>query len=134
MVELWENVIHFLVGIKNFEMLAFLHAASCVVMIDFKLAGLKLLESPKAFFAEVRGKSVVGFQSYLLFLEKCSFKYMLISQTFLFLQEINDILKVPSFFIKDAKNHRNRLNPSCWKTKLKNTTNMHIIINRLGPP
>ena len=51
-------------------MLAFLHAASCVVLIDFELAGLKLLESPKAFFAEVRGKSVVGFQSYLLFLEK----------------------------------------------------------------
>ena len=94
-------------------MLAFLHAASCMVLIDFELAGLKLLESPKAFFAEVRGKSVVGFQSYLLFLEKCGFKYMLISQTFLFLQEINDILKVPAFFIKDAKNHRNRLNPSC---------------------
>ena len=54
-------------------MLAFLHAASCVVLIDFKLAGLKLLESPKAFFAEVRGKSVVGFQSYLLFFGKMRF-------------------------------------------------------------
>ena len=47
-------------------------------------------------------------------------------------KKINNILKVPAFFIKDTKNHRNRLNHSCWKTKLKNITNMHI--NRLGPP
>lgn len=41
-------LIYFFVGIKNFEILAFLHAPSCMVMIDFKLAGLKLLESSKA--------------------------------------------------------------------------------------
>lgn len=50
--ELWNFkkmlLIYFFVGIKNFEILAFLHAASCMVMIDFKLAGLKLLESSKA--------------------------------------------------------------------------------------
>lgn len=50
--ELWNFkkmlLIYFFVGIKNFEILAFSHAASCMVMIDFKLAGLKLLESSKA--------------------------------------------------------------------------------------
>ena len=34
--------------------------------------------------------------------------------------------------IKDAKNHRNRLNLSFWKTQIKNITNTHI--NRFGPP
>ena len=37
------------------------------------------------------------------------------------------------FFIKDAnKNHRNRLNRACQKTRFKNITNAHI--NRFGPP
>ena len=34
-------------------------------------------------------------------------------------------------FIKDAKNHRNQLNLSFWKTQIKNITNTHI--NRFGP-
>ena len=33
-------------------------------------------------------------------------------------------------FIKDTKNHRNRLNLSFWKTQIKNVTNTHI--NRFG--
>ena len=58
---------------------------------------------------------------------------MPISQRFLYLQENKlRFLKVPLLFIKDAKNHRNRLNLSFSKTQIKNVTNMHI--NRLGPP
>ena len=58
---------------------------------------------------------------------------MQISQRFLYLLENKyHFLKVPSLFIKDAKNHRNRLNLSFSKTQIKNVTNMHI--NRLGPP
>ena len=34
-----------------------------------------------------------------------------------FYKKINNIFLVAPFFIKDAKNHRNRLNHSCWKTR-----------------
>ena len=58
---------------------------------------------------------------------------MPISQTFLYLQEDKKhFVKVRPLFIKDAKNHRNRLNLSCRKTRFKNITNTHI--NRVGPP
>ena len=50
---------------------------------------------------------------------------MPISQMFLYLWEN----KVRPFFINDAKNHRNRLNHSCRKTRFKNITNAQI--NRL---
>ena len=50
---------------------------------------------------------------------------MPISQMFLYVQEN----KVRPFFIKDAKNRRNRLNHSCRKTRFKNITNAQI--NRL---
>ena len=50
---------------------------------------------------------------------------MTISQMFLYLREN----KVRPFFINDAKNHRNRLNHSCRKTRFKNITNAQI--NRL---
>ena len=53
---------------------------------------------------------------------------MPISQLFLYLH----FLKVRPFFIKDAKNHGNRLNHSCRKTRFKNISNAHI--NRFGPP
>ena len=41
-------------------------------------------------FAEVREKSVLGFQSYWHFLWKCSFKDMPISQTFFYYKKINN--------------------------------------------
>ena len=46
---------------------------------------------------------------------------MLISQTFLYLQENKQLQfpKVRPFFIKDAKNHRNRSNLSCRKSDFK---------------
>ena len=52
---------------------------------------------------------------------------MTVSQVFLYLWEN----KVRPFFINDAKNHRNRLNHSCRKTRFKNITNAQI--NRFGP-
>ena len=78
-------------------------------------------------FPEVRGKSIAGFRSCLNFSQKCGFRYMPISQTFLYLQEDKyHFLKVSLSFIWYAKNHRNRLNLSFWKTQIKNITNTHI--------
>ena len=57
---------------------------------------------------------------------------MPISQTLLFQQENKkQFLKDRPFFIKDGKNHRNRLNLFCRKTGLKNITNARI--NTFGP-
>ena len=73
-MELKESVIYFYVGIKNFEMLAFFHAARCMVMVDFKLAGLKLM---LIILLKLMKNLLKEFQSCLLFfLEKCSLKYM----------------------------------------------------------
>ena len=41
-------------------------------------------------------------------------------------------LKFALFFVKDAKNHRNRLIRSYQKTRFKNIPNVHI--NMFGPP
>ena len=58
---------------------------------------------------------------------------MSIFETFLYLYENKlHFLKVRPFFIKDAKNHRNRLNHCCQKTRFKNITNLQI--NGFGPP
>ena len=50
---------------------------------------------------------------------------MQISQTLLYVHENQKryfFLKVPLFVIKDAKNHRNRLNSCCQKIQFKNIT------------
>ena len=58
---------------------------------------------------------------------------MPISRAFLPLQENKKhFLRVAPFFIKDAKNRRNRSNYFCRKARFKNITNAHI--NRFGPP
>ena len=58
---------------------------------------------------------------------------MPICHTFSYLQENEQhFLKVRPFFIKDAKNHGNRLNHSCRKTRFKKITKTNI--NRFGSP
>ena len=61
-----------------------------MVTIDFKLTDVKL-ESSDALLLKLGEKSVVGFQSYLHLLLKCSFKYKLISPTFYTCKKINNI-------------------------------------------
>ena len=101
-MELKESVIYFYVGIKNFEMLAFLHAASCMVMVDFKLAGLKLMP---IILLKLMKNLLKEFQSCLLFFFG-KMQFEIYAKRFYSYKKINNVLKVPAFFIKDTKNHR----------------------------
>ena len=46
--------------------------------------------------------------------------------------DISQCFSVRPFFVHDAKNHRDRLNHSCRKTRFKNITIAHL--NWFGPP
>ena len=61
-----------------------------MVTIDFKLADIKL-ESSEAYLPKLEKKLSWGFEIIDIFCKKCGFKHLPISQTFLYLQENNNI-------------------------------------------
>ena len=97
-----------------------------MVTIDFKLADIKL-ESSEAYLPKLEKKLSWGFEIIDIFCKKCGFKHLPISQTFLYLQENNNI------FLKLHKAQSAVVTLfSCRKMQFKNITNAHM--NRFGPP
>ena len=76
--------------------------------------------------AEIRGKNLSwDFEVIYIFSKNGVLNMCRYLKNILYLQENKQhFLKVPLFFIKDAKNHRNRLNCSSWKTRLTSITRL----------
>ena len=92
------------------------------------------LESSEAYLLKLEKKLSQGFENIDICCKNVVLNICRYFKLFYTYKKINNsFLKFDhSLLIKGAKNHRNRLNHFCRKTRFKNITNAHI--NRIGPP